>query len=78
MRKIVKGKGKQMPKPAVIMTLPVAPELKAEIARAAEEEGLPMNEWVARVCAEALGRPDLGQVPRKGYGRPRKDVANAS
>lgn len=61
-----------MRKPAVIMTVPVAPELKELIGEAADQEGIPMNEWIAKVAAEALGRPDLAAIPRKAFGRPRK------
>lgn len=79
MRKIVSGNGSEqmLPKPAVIMTVPVAPELKELIGKAADEEGVPMNEWLSRVAAEALGRPDLARVPRKAYGRPRKSAVPA-
>lgn len=59
-------------KPAVIMTVPVDPELKELIGRAADDAGMPMNEWIAKVTAKALGRPDLARVPRKPIGRPRK------
>jgi hypothetical protein len=58
-------------KPAVVMTLPVDPRLKELIGQAADESNMPMNEWVAKVTAEHLGRPDLARVPRKAYGRPR-------
>lgn len=64
-----------MKKPAAIMTVPVDPELKELIGQQAESEGLAMNEWIARVTAEALGRPDLAAVPRKPFGRPRKAVS---
>lgn len=71
------AKGKDMTTPAAIMSVPVAPELKKQIGIAADAEGIPMNEWVARVTAEALGRPDLAKVPRKQYGRPRKEISHA-
>lgn len=61
-----------MPKPAVIITLPIHPELKELIGRAADGDGVPMNEWVSKLVAQALGRPDLAAIPRKPLGRPRK------
>lgn len=68
-------RGKMIPKPAVILTLPVDPQLKELIGRAADVEGIPMNEWVARLAANALHRPELGEVPRKPLGRPRKELS---
>lgn len=67
-------RGRKMPKPAVIMTIPVDPELKDLIGQAADDDGIPMNEWVAKVAADALGRPDLAKIPRKAFGRPRKEA----
>jgi hypothetical protein len=66
-----KGKRKMLPKPAAIMTVPVDPLLKELIGQAADGEGIPMNEWVARLAANALQRPELAEVPRKQMGRPR-------
>lgn len=62
-------------RPAVILQLPVNPKLKELIGRAADADGLAMNEWVSKVCAKELGRPDVAQVPRKQIGRPRNKVA---
>lgn len=45
------------------------------IWREAESRGLSANEWISRACAEALGRPDLAEVPRGKRGRPRKGQA---
>ena len=41
----------------------------------ASARGLSANEWISRACAEALGRPDLAEVPRLKGGRPRKGQA---
>lgn len=65
-----KKKGKKM-KPAVTLTLPVDPELKKLIGDAAQAAGMTMNEWVAEIAAEALGRPDLARIPRLPLGRRR-------
>lgn len=43
-----------------------------EMRRAAERQGIPLNEWLSRVCAQYLGRPDLESVPHERMGRPRK------
>ena len=59
-------------KPSVVLSLPISEELKTAIGEAAEEAGLSMNEWVAKLVAEHLGRPELGAIPRKPFGRPRK------
>lgn len=59
-------------RPAVILTLPVQPELKDAIGTAADAKGMPMNEFVAEVLAQYLGRPELAAIPRKAFGRPRK------
>ena len=77
MKKIVQG-DKKMSKPAVIMTLPVDPELKRLIREAARADNMPMNEWVAKVVADYLGKPELARVPRKDYGRPAAEHAHAS
>ncbi len=58
-------------KPAVILSLPISPELKDLIGQAADEAGLAMNEWMAKLAAEHLGHPELAEIPRKPLGRPR-------
>ena len=77
---------KDAPKPAAIMTVPVDPVLKQLIFDAAYKSGMAMNEWVSKVIADHLERPDLARIPRKPYGRPpiknghgrRKRIAAAS
>ena len=66
------GTGKRPMRPAAILTINIDPDLKALIGERADEERLPMNEWVAQVLAKKLGRPDLAEIPRKSFGRPRK------
>ncbi len=61
-----------------IFTIRMGPELKEEIGRAADEQGVPMNEFMAKVLADFLGRPELAQIPRKSYGRPRKEMTGMS
>lgn len=58
-------------------TIRISQELKDEIGRAADEAGLPMNEFIARVLAEHLGQPSLAAIPRKPSGRPRKPVVTS-
>lgn len=66
-------RGKRPVRPAAVLTVPLDPELKELIGQAADEAELPMNEWVASVIAEKLGRPDLAKIPRKSFGRPRNE-----
>lgn len=63
---------------SLLLSLPISHELKDAIGEAAEEAGLAMNEWVARLIAEHFGRPDFAVIPRKPYGRPRKLSGAAS
>ncbi len=69
MHRVVKG-DKATAKPAVSLNVPIDPQLKALVFQAADECGLTMNEWVARVLARALKRPELARIPRKRLGRP--------
>jgi hypothetical protein len=46
-------------------------ELKELAWDAAEKEGVPLSEYIVRVLASHLARPDLRIVPRKNIGRPR-------
>jgi hypothetical protein len=48
------------------------PRLKDLAGDAADREGLPLSEYVVKVLAQQLGRPELAIVPRKKSGRPRK------
>lgn len=57
-----------------IFTFRLSPELKEALGLRADEEGLPLNEWMAAVLAEHIGRPELAKIPRKSMGRPRKAV----
>lgn len=66
---------KKTMQPPAILTVSIDPALKDLIGNAADTEGMTMNEWVARVCASALERPDLAKIPRKSLGRPRKQPA---
>ena len=54
------------------MMVPVDPTLKRLISEAAAAESIPMNEWLARLASVALGRPELGKIPRGNNGRPRR------
>jgi len=48
------------------------PALKALAGKQADAAGLPLSEYVAKVLAERLNRPELAKIPRKPTGRPRK------
>jgi len=69
-----RGRKRRM-RPAAILTVPISPDLKEAIGVAADREEIPMNEWVCRTVAKALGKPELATVPRKPFGRPRKQLA---
>jgi hypothetical protein len=55
-----------------VIFAPVHPELKRLVGERADAADLPLNEYVARVLAEHLARPDLAWIPRKKPGGPRK------
>ncbi len=57
------------------LNIKISAELHQAIGEAADESRLPMSELVVRFIAQALGRPELGYVPRKPMGRPRKELA---
>jgi hypothetical protein len=61
----------------LVAVIPVyaPPELKDLAGKAADEQGIPLSEFVVRLMAKALKRPDLEVVPRKRPGRKRKAVA---
>lgn len=56
------------------MTVTIAPELKDLVDQSAYNLGLPTNEFVAKILADKLKRPDLAKIPRKPFGRPRVRV----
>lgn len=49
------------------------PDLKDLIGTEADKTGLPMNELLSKILAEHFGRPELATIPRKSFGRPRKE-----
>lgn len=53
------------------------PELKRLAGERADEAQLPLSEYIVRVLAKELKRPDLAKIPRKPMGRPRKDAVPA-
>jgi len=57
-----------------IYTLRISPALKDALGDEADRAGLPLNEYLAQVLAEHLGRPELGIIPRKSIGRPRNKM----
>ncbi len=46
-------------------------QLKDLIGKKADKANLPLSEYVAKVMAKHVGRPDLAVIPRKKMGRPR-------
>lgn len=52
--------------------LKLCDELYDLVAAEADEKGQPMIEVAVRKLAEAFSRPELGYVPRKKLGRPRR------
>jgi hypothetical protein len=54
------------------------PELKRVAGAVALKEDLPLSELTAKALAAYVGRPDLAKIPRKSFGRPRKETARAS
>ncbi len=57
------------------MEVKMLPELRDLLGRVADAEDLPMNEYLVRLLARHLKRPDLATIPRKKLGRPRKEFA---
>lgn len=51
------------------------PELKELAGKAADSANVALSEWAAKVLAKELSRPDLGSIPRKRAGRPRKTIS---
>lgn len=51
------------------------PKLKELMGRVSDKAGLPLSEYIVRLLAEHVGRPELATVPRKQQGRPRKKIA---
>lgn len=50
-------------------------ELKELIGRAADEQNLPLNAFIAKILAKSMKRPDLAAIPKNRIGRPRKSIA---
>lgn len=59
-------KAKRLTAPLYVL---VAPELKDAVDMIAFREGLATNEWVAKVLADKIGRPELAKIPRNPLGR---------
>lgn len=53
-------------------------ELKSLLGCASDVEELPLSDFIVKVLAEHMGRPDLAKIPRKKMGRPRVEPAQAS
>lgn len=69
---------KTVRKLTVPLHVPISPELKDAVDRAAIAAELPTNEWVAKVLAKEIGNNSLGVIPRKTMGRPRKMLAESN
>ncbi len=46
-------------------------DLKELVGQHADVAGLPVSEYIAKLLAGHVGRPDLAEIPRKSGGRPR-------
>lgn len=57
------------------LSVRIPAELKELIGKAADAEGLALNEYVAKVFAQEVSRPDLRSIPRGRPGRKRQRVA---
>lgn len=71
------GRARMESRGVVPLTVNVPEELKEIVGRFADEEGLSVNQFVARVLARQVKRPDLAKVPRRRPGRPSKKVSAA-
>jgi hypothetical protein len=60
------------------LQIDIPSELKILVGDAADRADLPMNEYVAKVLATAMNRPDLAVIPRRRPGRPREKKVLAS
>jgi hypothetical protein len=59
------------------VTVKMSLEMRQIVNSMADEAGVPVGEMCLRLMARALKRPELGVVPRKQMGRPRKELATA-
>lgn len=59
---------------SALVWLKMKPELKDLAGKKADKLGLPLSEFIVQILANDLKRPDLGTIPRKRIGRPRKPV----
>lgn len=57
------------------MVIRIHPDLIKAADREADRANLNRNEYWAKVMAEHLEKPELGRIPRKKLGRPRKLAA---
>lgn len=76
-----KGNGKKKKRKDMsnveVLTVEMTPELKHLIGQAAGADTL--TDYVSRILAREVGRPDLGITPRKGRpGRPRKELGHTN
>jgi hypothetical protein len=69
--------GKNTMRETVVLSIRIHPKLKEAVGRAADADELPMNEWMSVLLARYLKKPNLAKVPRKAFGRPRKDMVEA-
>lgn len=51
------------------------PRLRELACKEADKAGLTLSEFSAKKLAAALGKPGLGNIPRKRMGAPRKEVS---
>ena len=68
-----KSKGEKPVKAALFIEIHA--ELKNLLGELADEEDVALNEYIAKLLARHVRRPDLAFIPRKRMGRPRKQIA---
>ena len=61
-------------KVAAVITVNCDPKLKDLAGKKADAAGISLSEWCAQAIANDLKLPELGKVPRKQMGRPRKEI----
>ncbi len=57
------------------MHIKMLPELRQLIVGLADQSNQPMNEVIVQILASHFRRPELGRVPRRPMGRPRKELS---
>jgi hypothetical protein len=65
----------EIPETMVKLNLRVGQSLRDLLVAEASNKGLTLNELIAQLAAQHIGRPELGKIPRKPLGRKPKQTA---